>query len=274
MSVDMAKSKAGQAPTYHSDLPHELDPGLAGRARLGLIVLASDHTIEHEYHQVLAGLDGVTVYGSRVRNDPSITPETLAAMESLIPAACDLILPGVPLDVVAYGCTSASMVIGEDKVFARIREARPGVPCTTPVTAARAAFQTLGVRRFALLTPYMEEINLWMRAFFQAQGFEVPVMGSFNEGNDNRAARIAPASIRDAALELGSDPAVEAVFVSCTSLRLVGIVEELEQALGKPISSSNHAMIWHSLRLAGIDEALAGFGRLMRCSLPKVTQPA
>ena len=274
MSADIAKGETGQAPLYHNDLAHELDLGLAGRARLGLIVLASDHTIEHEYHQVLAGLEGVTVYGSRVKNDPSITPETLAAMETRLAAACDLILPGVPLDVVAYGCTSASMVIGEEKVFDRIHEARPGVPCTTPVTAARAAFQTLGVRRFALLTPYVEEINLWMRDFFVAQGFEVPVMGSFNEGDDNRASRIAPASIRDAALQLGANPDVEGVFVSCTSLRLVGIVEELENALGKAVSSSNHAMIWHSLRLAGIEEPLAGFGRLMRCGLPALSTGA
>ena len=268
MSGKPAKDESGGGAIYHGALPHELDQGLAGRARLGLIVLASDHTIEHEYHQVLSRLDGVTVYGSRVLNDPSITPETLAAMETRIPAACEMILPGVPLDVVAYGCTSASMVIGEDKIFTRIREARPGVACTTPVTAARAAFQTLGLRRFALLTPYVEEINVWMRNFFQSQGFEVPVMGSFNEGNDNDAARIAPASIRDAALTLGQSPNVDGVFVSCTSLRLVGIVEELEQALGKPVSSSNHAMIWHSLRLAGVSEPIEGLGRLMRLGLP------
>ena len=268
MTAESAAQANTATPVYHDNLAHELDQGLAGRARIGLIVLASDHTIEHEYHQVLAGLQGVTVYGSRVRNDPSITPETLAAMESRIPAACDLILPGMPLDVVAYGCTSASMVIGEDKVFARIREARPDVACTTPVTAARAAFQALGMKRFALLTPYVEEINLWMRDFFQSQGFQVPVMGSFNQGDDNDAARISLESIREAALTLGRDSAIDGVFVSCTSLRLVAAVEELEQALGKPISSSNHAMIWHSLRLAGVKEPLEGFGRLMRSPCP------
>ncbi len=267
MTAESAPQEEAANAVYHDNLAHELDPGLAGRARIGLIVLASDHTIEHEYHQVLSGLEGVTVYGSRVLNDPSITPETLAAMESRIPAACEMILPGMPLDVVAYGCTSASMVIGEDKIFDRIHEARQGVPCTTPVTAARAAFQALGVKHFALLTPYVEEINLWMRDFFQSQGFQVPVMGSFNQGNDNDAARISLESIRDAALTLGQDPAVDGVFVSCTSLRLVAVVEELEQALGKPVSSSNHAMIWHSLRLAGVEEPLEGFGQLMRSGL-------
>jgi maleate isomerase len=90
----------------------------------------------------------------------------------------------------------------------------------------------------------------------------VPVMGSFNEEDDRRAARIDPASIRDAAIALGRAPAVDAVFVSCTSLRLLDAVAEIEAALGKPVTSSNHAMAWHCLRLAGIDDARPGSGVL------------
>ena len=77
-------------------------------------------------------------------------------------------------------------------------------------------------------------------------------MGSFNEEDDRRAARIDAASIRDAALELGRAPEVDAVFVSCTSLRLVEAVGAIEAELGKPVTSSNHALAWHCLRLAGI----------------------
>jgi maleate isomerase len=251
-------------PLSRQHMPHSLDPGLAGRARIGLIVLASDHTIEHEFHRVLGGLEGVTVYGSRVRNDPRITPETLAAMEERIAEATDLILPGLPLDVVGYGCTSASMVIGEDRVGERIREARPGVATTTPVTAARAAFAALGMRRIALLTPYVDSINQWMRRYFEERGVPVPVMGSFTEENDNDASRISLESIEAAALELGADPEVDGVFVSCTSLRLVAVAERLEARLGKPVTSSNHALIWHCLRLAGVSDAVPGYGRLFR----------
>lgn len=251
-------------PLSRQHMPHTLDLGLAGRARIGLIVLASDHTIEHEFHRVLGDIDGVTVYGSRVRNDPRITPETLAAMEERIAEAADLILPGLPLDVVGYGCTSASMVIGEDRVGARIRETRPGVATTTPVTAARAAFAALGMRRIALLTPYVDSINQWMRRYFEERGVPVPVMGSFTEENDNDAARVSLDSIEAAALELGADRDVDGVFVSCTSLRLVAVAERLEARLGKPVTSSNHALIWHCLRLAGVNEALPGYGRLFR----------
>lgn len=255
-------------PMSKQHMDHRLDGGLAARARIGLIVLATDHTIEHEFHRVVGPLEGVTVYGSRVLNDSRITPETLAAMEGRIAESASLILPGLPLDVVGYGCTSASMVIGEDRVGERIREARPGVAATTPVTAARAAFSTLGMKRIALLTPYVDSINQWMRGYFEERGIAVPVMGSFTEENDNDAARVSLESIEQAALELGAEPDVDGVFVSCTSLRLVAVAERLEERLGKPVTSSNHALIWHCLRLAGIPETLPGYGRLFR-EVPK-----
>ena len=65
--------------TTLSHLPHELDAGLGGRARIGLIVLATDHTIEHEWRLILGGIDGVALYQSRIWNDATITPETLRA---------------------------------------------------------------------------------------------------------------------------------------------------------------------------------------------------
>jgi maleate isomerase len=242
-------------------LPHRLDGGIAARAAIGVIVLATDQTLEYEFRRLL-DVPGVAFYESRILNDAAITPETLAAMEARLTEAASLILPGLPLDVVAFGCTSASMVIGEQQVFARIHEARPDVACTTPITAAFAAFEALGARRLALLTPYRDDINRFIRDYVEARGFRIPVMGSFNEEDDRRAARIDVASIRDAAIALGRAAEVDAVFVSCTSLRLVDAVGEIEAALGKPVTSSNHAMAWHCLRLAGIDDLRPQFGTL------------
>jgi maleate isomerase len=241
-------------------LPFRTDGGIAARAAIGLIVLATDQTIEHEFRRLL-DLPGVAFYESRILNDAAITQATLRQMEARLAEAASLILPGLPLDVVAFGCTSASMVIGEQRVFERIREARPGVACTTPITAAFAALRALDARRIALLTPYRDDINRFIRDYIEARGVSVPVMGSFNEEDDLKAARIDAASIRDAAVELGRSD-VDAVFVSCTSLRLVDAVAEIEAALGKPVTSSNHAMAWHCLRLAGIDDARSGCGRL------------
>ena len=139
-------------------MPFALDSGIAHRAAIGLVVLATDNTIEHEFRRMLA-IDGVAFYESRIHNSPDITPETLARMERGMTEAAALILPGAPLDVMAYACTSGAMVIGEKTVFARLREARPGIACTTPITAAMAGLNKLEAKRIALLTPYVDEIN-------------------------------------------------------------------------------------------------------------------
>lgn len=242
-------------------LPFQLDGGLAGRAAIGLVVLATDQTIEHEFRTLLK-VPGVAYYESRILNDNAITKENLLAMEARITEAASLILPGLPLDVVAFGCTSASMVIGEERVFETIRAARPDVACTTPITAALAGLRAMAARRIALLTPYRADINHFIRDYIEARGFEVPVMGSFNEEDDRRAARIDLASIRSAAIDLAARPEVDALFVSCTSLRLAEIVSEIETLTKKPVTSSNHALAWHCLRLAGIDDAMHEFGNL------------
>ena len=98
--------------------------------------------------------------------------------------------------------------------------------------------------------------------YIESRGFEVPVFGSFNQDNDNTVACISAESMRDAALQIGRHDNVDGVFVSCTSLRLAHCVADIERVLNKPVTSSNHALIWHSLRLAGISEPIDGFGRL------------
>jgi maleate isomerase len=243
------------------NLPYQLDEGIGYRARIGLIVLATDQTIEYEFRRMLA-LPGVALYESRLYNAPTITPETLQAMERDIPQATALLLPNMPLDVVAYACTSGAMVIGDGKVRNGIWEARPGVPWSTPMAATFAAFKTLAARRICFITPYVDEINRGMRRYIQEAGFEVPVMGSWNLADDTKVARISGQTIRQAVLELGRSDAVDTVFVACTSLRVADSLEALEKALGKPVTSSNHALAWHCLRLAGYHDPVPGFGRL------------
>jgi maleate isomerase len=250
--------------THHpdvGDIPVVADAGLAGRARIGLIVLANDHTVEHEFRRIVER-PGVAVYVTRIASSHLITPATLAEMEHRIADCSALILPHAPLNVVAYGCTSASIVLGEETVFARIGEARPEADPTTPVTAALAAFDVLGARRIALLTPYSRTVNDHVRAYIAGRGFEVPVSATFNVEDDNAVACISADSIRRAILEIGERADTDMVFLSCTSLRLADAAAAIEAELGKPVISSNLALAWHSLRLAGIAESTPGYGRL------------
>lgn len=241
-------------------LPFTTDEGIGARARIGVVVLASDYTIEHEFRALLRQ-PGVDFYHARIRNSPQITPETLAAMGPLLTETTDL-LPAEGLDVVAYGCTSASMVLGPEAVEERVLAARPGVKVTNPITAAMAAFDALGAKRIAVLTPYRRDVNEIVARFITGRGYEVPVFGSFNEELDPVVARIDADSLRAAVRSLTEGREVDAVFVSCTSVRLAAAVVGIEAECGVPVTSSNHALAWHCLRLAGVTEPESGLGRL------------
>ena len=116
-------------------LPCTLDAGIASRAAIGLLVLATDQTMEHEFRHLIR-LPGVAVYQARLFNDADITPATLRAIGERIAPATELILPSLHLDVVAFGCTSASMALGEEA----------GVP-RDPPRAARGCLHHAGHRR-------------------------------------------------------------------------------------------------------------------------------
>jgi len=267
----MSLVKADAASAYSGPidlgvLPSELDGGVASRAAIGLIVLATDQTMEHEF-RLLVRQPGVAFYESRVFNDHDITPETLRAIGPRIAPSVDLILPSIELDVVAFGCTSATMALGEDAVFAEIHKARPNVACTTPVTAALAAFRALGSRKIGLLTPYAPEINSSLVRYFGDRGLNIGAVATFDRRDDRDAARISVASIEAAAESLAGAPAIDAIFVSCTSLRVAEAVARPEERVRAPITSSNHAMAWHCLRLAGIDDVVPGAGKLYAVSL-------
>ena len=103
------------------EIPFTLDGGVAPRAAIGLIVLATDHTIEHEWRRILRDVEGVGVFETRIWNDAQINSETLAQMEARITDCTAVIRPGERIDVVGYACTSGAMVIGAG----RRRRARP-----------------------------------------------------------------------------------------------------------------------------------------------------
>lgn len=246
------------------------DQGAGPRARLGLLVLESDQTMETEFRQ-LTNLPGVSVYHARLANDTVVTPETLAKMEVELPIAAGLLPEYMGLTSLGYGCTSGSTIIGEERVAEILDAAHSGVPSTNPLTAAKAAFKTLGVKRIGLLTPYTPKVTEAMQARFDTAGFQVTLVGSFYEEDDITVGRIDPTSILDATLALGKSNECDGVFISCTSLRSAGIIEQAEQALGKPVTASNHALAWHLLRLAGVEDHMDGFGRLFQKGLCDVS---
>ena len=167
-----------------------------------------------------------------------------------------------------FASTGLAAALGEHAVefyFRKATEAlafRPYVACTTPVTAALAAFRALGAKKIGLLTPYAPEINASLVRYFSGRGLDIGAVATFDRRDERDAARISVASIEAAAQRFGATSAVDANFVSCTSLRVVEAVGQLEERAGVPVTSSNHAMARHCLRLAGIADTVPAAGKL------------
>lgn len=245
----------------------QTDRGLGARARIGMLVLQSDQTIEVEAGTVLARLDGVALHHARLQNDATISPETLMAMKPRLAPTAQLLPVEWDFKAIAYGCTSGTMVIGEQEVERLVQSVHPRTRVTNPVTGGTAALRALGVRRLAIVTPYARAVNDAIAEGFKARGFEIPAFVSFEEPDDNVVGRITTGSLLAAARTAMDGATVDGVFVSCTSLHLVDAVEQMEREIGVPITSSNHATIWHLLRLAGIEDRIDGIGRLFRAGL-------
>lgn len=231
------------------------------RTRLGMVVLSTDETLEDEARQVLEGRD-VSLLHSRIYSAPAVTPESLKAMEALIPASVELLPEG--LNAIAYGCTSASVMMGPDAVARQVRSVagQAAVPVTNPISAVIRALGALGAGKIGLVTPYTSQVAGPMRAFLADHGVETLKEISFGEEQDPMVARISEVSTLDAVLEAGRAEGVEAVFASCTNLRTFGIIDAAEAELGKPVISSNLALVWDLLKLAGVEAKGWGAGRL------------
>lgn len=232
-------------------LTPDFGQGIGTRARIGLIALATDHTIEDEFRTLIHG-QGVAFFTTRVFNDPEVSPETLRAMAPRLSESAKTLLPGIPFDVIAYACTSASLLIGHDGVEKAVQGAHPEAKVATTMAAVAQALHRRQAKRIALVTPYIGAINEAMAAYLQQDGFEIAKAASFNEPDDNKVARLSAETIWAAIKELGQGEGVDAVFVSCTNIRTLGHIHEWESELGKPVVSSNIALAESCLSLADL----------------------
>lgn len=230
------------------------------RATLGLVALQSDETVEHDLRRLLP-LDGVNLHVTRVPSGLEVSTDTLAEMQATLPAAAALFPRPARFDAVGYGCTSGTAVIGAAKIAELVRSGTVAAQVTEPVSGLIAACKALGLRRLALLSPYVETVSARLRAVLAEAGVETPVFGSFNEAEEAKVARIDTASVIAAARALAAKGGADALFLSCTNLRTLDAIGPIEAETGLPVLSSNLVLGWHMARLGGLDDKGA-FGRL------------
>lgn len=239
-------------------------PKLDDRAmdkRIGLIILATDHTTEVDFQRMVAN-ERIGVYATRIPYANPVTPENLRAMQPSLTSGAALILPGEPLDVVMYSCSSASVVIGDAEVKAAVRAAKPSASVVTPTAAAASGLKALGAKRISVLTPYLIETSKPMADYFLALGFEIARFTCLGLSDDREMARISPDEIVTFARQ-ATAPDSDALFISCTAVRAAGVAAEIEAAIGKSVVTSNLATAWACLRLCGNEVARPELGRLM-----------
>ncbi len=260
-------------------LPYSNDEGLGQTAKIGLIVLQTDQTLEDEFRQILA-IDGVACYHSRIANAVHVTPQTLAQMQADLPLAARLLPQAFAFDAIGYGCTSGATIIGETQVAQLIWAEHPYAKVSNPLTACKAACEALQLHNIALLTPYSPHVTQALSENLNASGIKVRRTGYFDIEDDFTVGRVDASSIFNAIISLGDHPECDGVFVACTSLRVANIIHKAEQKLGKAVISSNQALAWHLLRLSGVSpksaqkpsqktsQKPAQFGTLFNQSLP------
>ena len=245
----------------YAALPPVFDAGVHHRAKIGFVLLATEQTIEDDMMRLCP--PGVGMHFTRAANPDSITVDSLLAQAPDLSRAAATLLPDGSLDVICYACTSGSLVIGEDTVFAALSAGAPTAVPASLITAVMRALQAMQVSRIAVATPYLDEVNRREAEYMSARGFEICAMQGLQLEKDSDMVRVSPKFIHDFAASIDR-PDAEAVFISCGALRSLEIVDALENKLGKPVVCSNQAMLWDCLRRAGIADQFSGYGRLLR----------
>jgi len=233
-----------------------------GKHRIGMILLSNDYATERDFINARPN-DDVALFFTRVENTSECNVDTLPLMAPHIKHAAAQIIPEGRLDVMLYSCTSGTVVMGYDKICELIHASRPGIPVVTPITASLAALDQFNAQTLAVLTPYVDDVNGAIAAHLESQGKDICAFTSFGIEDNEVMANLPPEAILRAAIE-ADRPEADALFISCTAIRAVDVVDQIEQAIGKPVVTANQAMIWQALRWSGCHQPVAGYGQLLR----------
>jgi arylmalonate decarboxylase len=233
------------------------------RAKIGLITPSSNNINEPEFYRLAPR--GVTIHTSRVLVTGEMNEESFYRMARDLGRAAEE-LATAEVDIIAFGCTAGSVVCPLDQLTKSMAE-KTGTPAIVTAGAVVAALRALGVKRVAMGTPYVDFVNRREVEFLGEYGINVTRYLGLELGHNQVERRsighVPPEAVYRMACEIDS-PDADAVFISCANVATLEVIEDLEQALGKPVISSNTACFWAALRVLGINSSIEGYGRLLR----------
>ena len=228
--------------------------------RIGLITLASDFRIEKDFNNVIHGKK-IDLYCNRIKSYNPLTNETLKKMSNDIPIVVKNILPDQKLDCVAYGCTSGTIAVGYQSICEKVNLVKPNTKVTTPITSAINALKALNIKKVSIFTPYTDEINKSVINYFNNQKVEISELSYLDIASDLDIGKVDPQHLFDVLVKQDLSNS-DALFVSCTALPVLSIIEEIEKKLGKIILSSNQTLIWDTLKQVDNQNKINGYGVL------------
>jgi maleate isomerase/arylmalonate decarboxylase len=226
-----------------------------GRGRIGIVVPVSNTNLEPD--MVMLRPAGVSLHVARAGGYDLVRIPDARQMRQFAEASLDEVVDSLAaalVDVVLYGCTSATLALGPafDRAFQAKIEARAGKPAVTAAGAVAEALRDLGIERIAFCSPYTRELNAEAMKFLKLSGID-PVSDAYvgeDLGNYGQGA-LTPHEVFELACRADSSRA-QAVVLSCTDMRSVEAIEAIEAALGKPVVSSNQALMHVAIKRLGL----------------------
>ena len=228
--------------------------------KIGLVALASDYMIEKDFIKIIKDRE-IDFFVNRIECFNPLTKENLIKMAEKVTEVTKDILPYEKIDCVAYGCTSGTIAAGYESIQKKIKNAKPEAIVTTPSTASIKALKKLNVNKIAIFTPYSKKLNDEVLDFFKKENFEIKANSYFGIESDIDIGKVDPNFLYEVLSKMNLNGA-EALFVSCTALPVLSIIDRLEDKLKKFVLSSNQTLIWDSLNAIGYKNNIEGFGKL------------
>ena len=228
--------------------------------KIGLIALASDYMIEKDFIKIIKDKK-VDLFVNRIECFNPLTKENLIKMSEKVTEVTKDILPNEKIDCVAYGCTSGTIAAGYEAIQKKIKNAKPEAIVITPSTASIKALKKLNIKKIAIFTPYSKKLNDEVLDFFKNENFEIKANSYFNIESDIDIGKVDPNYLYEVLSKMDLNGA-EALFVSCTALPALSIIDKLEKKLNITVLSSNQTLIWDTLNSIKNKETTKGFGKI------------
>ena len=231
-------------------------------SKIGLVALSTDFSIEKDFNSLLLNLP-IDLFVNRLPFFNPLTHENLIKMTEKLTEVTKNILPNQTLDVVAYGCTSGTISAGIDQIINKIQSAKPNCKVITPITSAVKALKHLDLKKISVFTPYPQAINEKVISYFKNEKFDIKSFASFNLESDLDIGKVDQNHLFEVLSNMDLKDS-EALFVSCTALPALSIIDKLEKKINKIVLSSNQVLIWDTLEVIGKNNSIKGYGKLFK----------